>query len=66
MVARLHIGTFKHEHLIPPPTFTLASHTYKIANEDQEAFLKFAARLLKWMPEDRPTAKELLKDPFFQ
>ncbi|KAJ9234302.1 hypothetical protein DTO169E5_6646 [Paecilomyces variotii] len=32
--------------------------------EDKRGFLRFIRRALTWMPEERPTAKELLQDPW--
>ncbi|KAF5710779.1 CMGC SRPK kinase [Fusarium globosum] len=32
--------------------------------EDSTGFIAFLRRVLTWMPEDRPTAKELLRDPW--
>ncbi|DAA74419.1 TPA_exp: putative Protein kinase [Trichophyton benhamiae CBS 112371] len=32
--------------------------------ENNEKFLKFIRRALTWMPEERPTAKELMQDPW--
>lgn len=32
--------------------------------EEKSGFLKFIRRALTWMPEARPTAKELLQDPW--
>lgn len=32
--------------------------------EDPSLFLAFLRRVLKWVPEERPTAKELLEDPW--
>ncbi|KNG88037.1 putative protein kinase [Aspergillus nomiae NRRL 13137] len=32
--------------------------------EDKSGFLRFIRRALTWMPEERPTAKELLEDPW--
>ncbi|KAF9775533.1 hypothetical protein IL306_006350 [Fusarium sp. DS 682] len=32
--------------------------------EDSTRFIAFLRRVLTWMPEDRPTAKELLQDPW--
>lgn len=34
--------------------------------EDKDLFIKFARRMLKWMPEERATAKELLDDPWLK
>lgn len=32
--------------------------------DDNRDFLRFVLRALTWLPENRPTAKELLKDPW--
>ena len=32
--------------------------------EDKTGFLRFIRRTLTWMPEERPTARELLQDPW--
>lgn len=32
--------------------------------QDKAGFLGFLRRALAWMPEDRATAKELLRDPW--
>ncbi|KAI6754037.1 hypothetical protein HG530_013213 [Fusarium avenaceum] len=34
--------------------------------EDSSGFIAFLRRVLTWSPEDRPTAKELLQDPWLQ
>ncbi|KAF4987740.1 hypothetical protein FGRMN_10164 [Fusarium graminum] len=34
--------------------------------EDSSGFISFLRRVLTWKPEDRPTAKELLQDPWLQ
>lgn len=35
-----------------------------LSSEDKMLFLEFVTRMLQWLPEDRPTASELLKDPW--
>jgi serine/threonine-protein kinase SRPK3 len=32
--------------------------------DDKKMFIKFVKRMLKWEPEERSTAKELLGDPW--
>ena len=34
--------------------------------KEKEGFYRFARKMLRWMPEDRDTAIQLLKDPWFQ
>lgn len=35
-------------------------------DEERREFVRFARRMLVWMPEQRATAKELLQDPFLR
>lgn len=35
-----------------------------VEGEEREMFLCFISKLLRWQPEDRATAKELLSDPW--
>ena len=37
-----------------------------LTGEDKSLFLAFVGRMLKWMPEDRATAGELLGDPWLK
>lgn len=46
----------------PDPDITLESLAADIQGEDKEGFLQFFQKALKWIPEDRPTARELLFD----
>jgi serine/threonine protein kinase len=48
------------------PQMTLESLAEDIqgSNEDKEGFLRFIRRILRWEPEERPTAKELIFDPW--
>jgi len=35
-----------------------------LSGEDKILFLRFVTRMLQWLPEKRPSAKELLEDPW--
>ena len=35
-----------------------------LSGDDKRNFLRFVARMLEWLPEDRATARELLADPW--
>ena len=37
-----------------------------IEGEEKEEFLRFATRMLEWLPERRATAQELLDDPWMR
>ncbi|PGH11978.1 serine/threonine protein kinase [Helicocarpus griseus UAMH5409] len=50
------------KNLVPIPYITLGSLASDIEGEDKEDFLLFLRRALKWLPEERPTARELLSD----
>ncbi|KAF2765741.1 non-specific serine/threonine protein kinase [Teratosphaeria nubilosa] len=47
-----------------PRSLTLESTIRNISGEEKEMFLRFVRRMLKWKPEERSTAKELLDDPW--
>ncbi|KAJ9165082.1 hypothetical protein NKR19_g744 [Coniochaeta hoffmannii] len=58
-------GKFVQEELIPCSR-TLAGEVPEcIPEQDRDKFLAFMRRMLCWLPEDRPTAKELKADPWF-
>ncbi|QUC17593.1 uncharacterized protein UV8b_01834 [Ustilaginoidea virens] len=59
-------GLFRHPELIPGEDFNFSSITTMFEGEEQMLFIKFAKRMLKWVPEERSTAEELLDDPWFQ
>lgn len=46
------------------PTTSLEEIESNLQGEQQEEFLRFIRKMLQWRPEDRPTAKELLSDPW--
>lgn len=43
---------------------TLENTISNLSGEDKRLFLQFVARMLRWLPEDRATAKQLLEDPW--
>ncbi|KAL4912112.1 hypothetical protein BDW62DRAFT_215274 [Aspergillus aurantiobrunneus] len=50
--------------LTPVPTASLATLEKRLGGEEKELFLAFMLSMLKWMPEERKTAKQLLEHPF--
>ncbi|KAJ5585433.1 uncharacterized protein N7459_005233 [Penicillium hispanicum] len=49
---------------ISPSNFNFENSIGNIHNEDKRMFIEFVQRMIKWRPEDRSTAKELLQDPW--
>ncbi|KAE8151468.1 U4/U6 small nuclear ribonucleo protein PRP4 [Aspergillus avenaceus] len=54
----------KWKDLAPIPGRTLEQLATRIQGEDVEGFLRWLRLALQWNPEDRPTAMELLTDPW--
>lgn len=48
------------------PSVSLETLEKRITGEEKEVFLDFIKSMLKWLPEERSTAKELLQHPFMQ
>jgi hypothetical protein len=46
------------------PKETLEDAVKQIKGEEKELFLNFVKKMLKWKPEERSSAKELLGDPW--
>ena len=59
------IGNLKTPDIVPI-NFSFDHSTTTIHGEDKTMFLQFVSRMLKWQPEDRSTAKELLTDPWLR
>ena len=57
-------GTFKFPDLVDEDV-TLESEEEVLKAEEKAKFLVFTRRMLQWYPEDRPSAAELLDDPWF-
>ncbi|KAI9687374.1 MAG: hypothetical protein M1822_002417 [Bathelium mastoideum] len=51
------------EHAHIPPN-KLDDMETRLHGEDKRLFLQFIRSMLKWLPEERKTAKELLQDPW--
>lgn len=50
--------------LIPSPAITFSDRTPFLEGEDKRLFIEFASKMLRWLPEERLTAKELYNDPW--
>ena len=44
----------------------LESTMSNLQSEEKAEFLRFARRMLKWLPEERASARDLLLDPFIE
>lgn len=47
-----------------PATFNFENLIKNIHGDDKTLFIRFVRRMIKWRPEERSTAKELLEDPW--
>ncbi|KAJ5130508.1 uncharacterized protein N7515_006547 [Penicillium bovifimosum] len=56
-------GILKREDLVPS-SFNFESTLSKFDGEEKRMFINFVKRMIKWRPEERSTAKELLQDPW--
>ncbi len=56
-------GEFLYKDLIPGD-LNLRDSTPSLQGEERQLFLEFVGKMLRWVPEDRKTAKELLGDPW--
>jgi hypothetical protein len=57
------IGHWKNEIKVPGE-MSLEESEERLNGRNKEMFLKFMRGMLQWRPEDRKTAKQLLKDPW--
>ncbi|KAJ5212784.1 uncharacterized protein N7498_004430 [Penicillium cinerascens] len=56
-------GTLKTEELVPS-NFSFENSLSKFDGAEKRRFINFVKRMIKWKPEERSTAKELLQDPW--
>jgi non-specific serine/threonine protein kinase len=48
----------------PIPNISLEAREKRLTGEEKELFVASVRSMLKWMPEERYTAKQLLEHPF--
>lgn len=64
MITDKHLGAWVAHEEANIPSITLESLEYRLSRNEKEPFLKFMRSMLKWLPEERRTAKQLLEDPW--
>ncbi|KAM0217357.1 hypothetical protein ACHAQI_002230 [Fusarium lateritium] len=55
---------FLRPRFIPDDSFSLENKASMLEPIERKLFINFVKRMLKWLPEERATAKELLDDPY--
>ncbi|KAL2360083.1 hypothetical protein RJZ56_007057 [Blastomyces dermatitidis] len=60
-----HSGAFRYPELIPEG-LSLVDSLNQVEGEDKISFLDFIMRMLRWQPEERSSAKDLLADPWLR
>lgn len=48
----------------PIPDQTLESRERRLEGKDQELLLSLARKILRWLPEERPSAEDLFENEF--
>ena len=61
MITANSVGEWRADIPVPDPTTFEKSEEY-LEGDNKAAFLRFMRKMIQWRPEDRQTAKELLKD----
>ncbi|EIT75121.1 hypothetical protein AO1008_02001 [Aspergillus oryzae 100-8] len=56
-------GTLRNEARVPA-TFKFENLIRNIHGDDKRMFIEFVSKMIRWRPEERSTAKELLEDPW--
>ncbi|RAL03725.1 putative protein kinase [Aspergillus ibericus CBS 121593] len=57
-------GDWIAHHEAPVPSVSLETLETRLTGEEKELFLAFIRSMLRWIPEERETAKQLLEHPF--
>lgn len=61
----LYLGAFMRKDLIPN-AIGLQKSVLSLEGKDKDEFLRFVQKMLRWLPEKRKSAKELLEDPWLR
>jgi serine/threonine protein kinase len=59
-------GAFKHTDKLSKHNATLETEEEVLEGAEKVKFVAFMRRMLQWRPEDRPSASELLEDPWLR
>jgi serine/threonine-protein kinase SRPK3 len=59
------LGNLKHPDLVPAG-FNFEDTLTHVTGEEKQKFINFVCRMMKWKPEERSTAKDLLNDPYLR
>jgi hypothetical protein len=62
----IYLGRWKGAGGVDVPPLCLEESEKVLDGENKERFLKFMRSMLRWLPEERKRATELLKDPWLE
>lgn len=65
-LTRGNIGNWIADKHVKVPNTSLEEVETRLEGRDKALFLRFIRSMLKWLPEERKTAKELLEDPWLK
>ena len=60
------VGEFKRPDLIPTKGFTFEDRTNFLGGKNQRLFIDFASKMLRWLPGERWTARQLIDHPWLK